>query len=220
LNNLTFLSAQPLSTYFLWQTAVCVQNLLDLGVEKKCIHLLFTQSPQQQRNTEDDALLLALQGQASVYFYADIRASKNYLSSIRPHILAKHFQAFPALETEAIFYHDCDIIFRELPPILSKLPINTWYVSDTANYLDTHYIKRHIGESGFLQMCALVGISPAAAMAQDAHCGGAQYVLQNVSVAFWQKVEKDSEGIYTLLEKLNRENKMTAFGYSIFHYGH
>ena len=203
-----FLSAQPLTTYFLWQIKICTDNLLALGVAKENIHVLFATNPLQQLSDEDELLLQSLQQQIMVYFYEDERKEKVYLSSIRPHIIAKHFLQFPLLEKTIIFYHDADIIFREFPPLFNNLEKGDWYVSYTANYLDTNYIKEHIGEDGFLQMCSLVGVVPESIKAQDTNCGGAQYIMQNVSAAFWQKIEIDCEAIYVFLEKCNKENKI------------
>lgn len=203
-----FLSAQPLTTYFLWQIKICTDNLLALDVATENIHVLFATNPLQQLSLEDEFLLQSLQQLTTVSFYKDERKEKNYLSSIRPHIIAKHFSQYPSLEKATIFYHDADITFRVLPPLFNYLQKDTWYVSDTANYLDTKYIKEHIGEDGFLQMCSLLGVAPESIMAQDANCGGAQYIMQNVSPAFWQKIEKDCEAIYVFLENQNKENKI------------
>jgi len=204
-----FLSAQPLSTYFLWQTTICTTNLFELGVKQNDIHVLFSRDLNCQMNLEDDIMLQNLQQLACVYFYEECRKVKQYLSSIRPNIIGQHFLSYPLLESTIIFYHDADIIFRALPPLFKYLTANTWYVSDTANYLDTNYIKEFIGNEHFLQMCNIVNIAPELVLEQDAHCGGAQYVLQNVPISFWQKVEKDCEAIYHFLETCNLEKKIS-----------
>jgi len=63
-----FLSAQPLTTYFLWQIKICTVNLLILGTTKENIHVLFATNQLQQLGTEDEVLLQNLQQQTSVYF--------------------------------------------------------------------------------------------------------------------------------------------------------
>lgn len=204
-----FLSAQDITTYFLWQVDVCVNNLASKGIYKEQIHILFATQKGQQISKEDDILLKHIHKIAKVFFYEDERKEKKYLSSIRPHIIAKHFLKYPDLAKETIFYHDCDIIFRELPPLFNELKSNkTWYVSDTANYLESNYIKANIGEGNFIKMCSIVGVEPSVVIQQDANCGGAQYIMNNVNAAFWQKVERDCEAIYVFLQIVNLQNKI------------
>lgn len=208
-----FVSAQDINTYFLWQINACLYNLNSKGILKEKIHVLFALERGRQLSDEDEILLKEIQKLAQIFFYEDNREEKKYPSSIRPHIIAQHFLKYSVLEKEIIFYHDCDIIFRELPPLLKQLMYNrlinnSWYVSDTSNYLNTNYIKANIGEENFVRMCKIVGIAPATAIKQDSNCGGAQYIMKNVSANFWQKVEQDCKAIHTFLENTNRQNKI------------
>lgn len=219
-NDLTFLSAQHITTYYLWQLEVCVFNLHSQGVHQDQIHVLFATCPDQRLSEEDRIMLASIRQLATVFFYEDDRQERNYPSSVRPHVIAKHFLQFPQLEKATIFYHDCDIFFRELPPLLRQLNGDTWYVSDTAGYLDSHYLQRHIGEKGLLDMCGLVGVDALKVREQDADCGGAQYIMNKLTAAFWQKVEKDSEAIFTFLQKANREQyREKAVAEAPFEYG-
>lgn len=208
MNNIVFLSAQHLTTYYLWQVQVCVYNLVSKDVRKEQLHILFATFPHEEPSEEDLTILDSIKKVANVFFYQDNRAKNKYPSSIRPHIIAKHFSSFPELGKEKVFYHDCDVIFRELPPIFNQLSESDWYISDTANYLDSDYIKIHIGEENFAIMCGLVGINTDIVIDQDTNCGGAQYIMSNLTAAFWQKVEVDSEQIYIFLQNLNREKKI------------
>lgn len=200
-----FLSVQHVSIYYLWQVQVMVFNLKSKGIRKEEIHILLATFKQQKIVFAEQRLLQYIKNNATSFFYEDTREIKAYPSSIRPHILAKHFALYPNLERERIFYHDCDIIFRELPPLFKSAPSQVWFVSDTSHYLGSHYIKSQIGAENFRAMCAIVGVNENDVCTQDANCGGAQYLLQNVATEFWLKVEKDSECLYTFLRQLNTE---------------
>ncbi|TAN19992.1 MAG: hypothetical protein EPN37_02585 [Chitinophagaceae bacterium] len=197
-----FLSAQPDTYYFLWQLELQLFNFHQLRVPRENVHVLITFDPQRELRKEFQALIDENQ-YATFFTYPDKRESKNYPSSIRPHIIKQHLIAFPALHQEAIFYHDSDILLSALPDFEGMLPGETWYVSDTRSYIDSRYIKSAAGEKLFYQMCDIVHISPQVVMADDENAGGAQYLLKNISYAFWDKVEKDCESIYKLLSNHN-----------------
>lgn len=203
-----FLSVQDVTTYFLWQVYVCVNNLNSKGITKVQIHVLFATQPEQKISEEDEIFIDRIQQKAQVFFYEDKRKEKNYPSSIRPHIIAQHFVHYLELGKETIFYHDCDIIFRDIPPLLNEVIDSIWYVSDTKNYLSSKYIKQNMGEDNFIKMCEIVGIDDKSVMRQDTNCGGAQYIIHNATTFFWQKVELDCETIYVFLERINRQNKI------------
>jgi hypothetical protein len=46
-------------------------------------------------------------------------------------LLKQHFKAHPQLESEAIFYHDCDIVFTRKPDFNAFLSDKIWYLSNT-----------------------------------------------------------------------------------------
>jgi hypothetical protein len=198
-----YLSAQPLQTYFLWQTYIYAHNFHSLGIPKEEIHILFSTTSDTTLDREDEQLLEALQSVASIYLYADTRIERKYSPSIRPHIIAKHFHQYDYLTGTPIFYHDSDIIFREIPPILQQKGIEAWYGSDTSNYVGSQYIKSVIGEDGFNGMCGIVGIDSSMVIEQDKNCIGAQYVMINLTAEYWEKVETDCVRLYDYMECLN-----------------
>jgi hypothetical protein len=203
-----FLSAQPDSFYFTWQLELQVFNFERLNISPGKIHILLGHDPQLGLEEHFKILIEKLKGKASFFTYPDNRVNHTYASSIRPHIIQQHLQQFPELQQETIFYHDSDIIFRELPEFSKMIEDETWYVSDTRNYLDSKYIKAIGGETLLNEMCAIIGVSPGQVILQDDHCGGAQYVLKNTSIEFWEKLEKDSEDLYRYMNDFNthREN--------------
>jgi len=203
-----FISAQDLSIQYLWQVYISVCNLSALGISKENIHILFAIHTNQRNTYEENRFLNDIQNIASVFLYNDQRENSNYPSSIRPHIFAQHLLKFPFLEQVQMFYHDCDIYFREFPPLLKDSEVNCWYASDTANYLNSQYIISQIGEDNFTTMCNLVDISSQQVVSQDKNCGGAQYLLQRVSACFLQKVEKDAERIFDFLSQIVKEQRI------------
>lgn len=137
----------------------------------------------------------------SFFFYDDIRESKNYISSIRPNILKQHFNLYPELQDQTIFYHDCDIIFtKPISEWLTKEMIedDKWYGSDTRWYIGHDYIKSK-GDEVLADMCQIVNISEEVVKRNELNSIGAQYIMKNIDAAFWDKVEKDAENLFTVI---------------------
>jgi predicted glycosyltransferase involved in capsule biosynthesis len=78
-----------------------------------------------------------------------------------------------------------------------------WYFSDTRSYTGSDFIKQNGGEATFKAMCETVGIDPEIVCDNDEHCGGAQSLLKNTDAAFWEKVERDCEALYVVMEDHN-----------------
>lgn len=196
-----FLSAQPDDVFFLWQLEVMLHNFKQVGIDPACIHILLGVDPRVGLRVEYKALV-AREDLAQFFIYPDNRANPRYVSGIRPHIIKQHFNSNPWLEQETLFYHDCDIIFRELPDMQEMEAGNTWYVSDTKSYLDTKYILKY-GTTVLDSMCSIVGIDKNLVTANDENAGGAQYILKGTDYYFWDKVENDAEKLFTQLEETN-----------------
>lgn len=197
-----FLSAQPDDYYFLWQLELQLFNFRQMDIPARNIHVVIGYNPECGLRKEFQDLINANQ-HATFFAYPDNRINSKYLSSIRPHIIKQHFVAYPELNKTPIFYHDSDILFHVLPNFESMINDNIWYVSDARSYLDSRYIKNSSNGELFSEMCNNVGISPETVMSNDKHSGGAQYLMKNTSYEFWDKIEKDSESIYTLLSNHN-----------------
>ena len=193
-----FLSAQPDDYYFLWQLQLQLFNFSRMGIEKENIHVLIGYEKKRGLALyfED---FIKTNNQANFYCYSDERTSKLYLSSLRPHLITKHYKANKWLEKETIFYHDSDIIFNRLPNMKKLLAGDIWYASNTRNYTGIEYIKNVSGENTFHEMCSLIGVDSQLIAGNDIHAGGAQYVLKNVSILFWEKLESDCEKIFAFL---------------------
>lgn len=140
---------------------------------------------------------------AKFFFYEDTRTRRNYLSSIRPHIIKKHFDYFPELENEDIFYHDADIIFRQIPDyeLMKKgQSERTWYLSNSNEYIGLEVLNS-LNPNIIHDLCHITNVNPEVVFSNYFSFGGAQHILRKVSSTFWNKHEHDCEEIYDFLSK-------------------
>nr|WP_068893176.1 hypothetical protein [Pedobacter panaciterrae] len=199
-----FLSAQPDEKYFIWQLEVQLHNFNKLNIAPEDIQVLIGFNPLKGLST-DFRRFMTNNKQASFFAYPDTRGEVFYPSSLRPHIIKKHFKRFPDLNNKTLFYHDSDIIFREVPDFKKLIRDEIWYVSNTRSYLDSKYLNSK-GNGLLENMCDIVGIPVGTVIKNDINAGGAQYVLKNCSYEFWDKVELDCQKLYFILniyEQLN-----------------
>ena len=197
-----YLSAQPATDYYAWQVEVYLTNFISCGINPSDILVVAS---------FEDAIpqsWLRLQSHygAKFYFYKDTRLEKRYIPSIQPHILAKHFEIFPHLGKENIFYHDCDFIFTRPFDFSPFLNDDVWYFSDTISYIGASYIKSK-GEDVFLKMCELVDIDPKIVEDNQMNSGGAQKLIKNVNAKYWRDVERDANNLYIGLGDLRNKKK-------------
>lgn len=211
---MVFLSAQPDEVYFLWQLELQILNFSRCGIRPEQIHILIAYNPRKGLSREF-ADLVQHNRSATFFAYPDERKStlyppptrpQVYPPSIRPHILKQHYRKFPHLRHEMVFYHDADIIFRTLPDFPAMQEKEALFVSDTRDYLDTAYIKRFGSIHLLDRMCETVGVSRDLVEKTDSNAGGSQYFFNATSMvdfAFWDKVERDAESLFDLLERHN-----------------
>lgn len=205
MESIIFLSAQPDKTYFIWQLELQLRNLNSLGIDKSKIQVLVSYSTDVGLNADFEIFMSESKNLAEFYCYPDKRQNPQYTSSVRANILKQHFELYPDLENETVFYHDSDILFSRIPAIknVKKTAIN--YVSDTRNYLDIDYVRSVSDEELLQDMAAIVGVSVDTIEQNKSHTGGAQYILKGVNASFWEKVEKDSEALYICMKAYNRQ---------------
>jgi len=161
---LTLICVQPCIKYYAWQVEVMLNNFKDQGITKKYdVRCLFAYNKNEHDWEEKVSIIKKLEasviGTASFFYYEDTRVYPiSYISSIRPNLLKQHFQQFPELSSQPIFYHDCDIVFTKFPDFFDNLlHDNNWYVSDTRSYIGHQYIVSK-GEEVLDKMCEIVGI--------------------------------------------------------------
>ena len=198
---MTFISAQPDVPYFHWQVEVFIHNAIKNGINPNWIEILFAYDIERSQ----EGLKLASKYPFVRFFFYERSREDNfgYIPILRPQILEEHFLRHPNLSEEPIFYHDSDIIFRELPDFNSLLNDNIWYLSDTVSYIGSDYIKSK-SDQLLTDMCQIAGIDRSIVESNNFNSGGAQYLMKNIDHNFWADVKKVSLDLYKYLEA--REN--------------
>lgn len=204
-----FISAQPHDLYFAWQVEVQACNFRKHGLSDK-MHVLVWYPDNDLRKergepieTPNMDLWLQIEKkypEVKFFYYKDkgltLEEFKLYIPQLRPQILAKHFEAYPELTNECIFYHDSDIIFNFLPDFESLCADEINWQSDTSSYLDYNYLRRkeeqgNIPHEEAITLLSLIGgISPTVFKSYTSKTGGAQYILKGIDHYFWQDVER------------------------------
>lgn len=217
MKNMRYICAQPRLLYYAWQVEVMINNFIKNGINPNNIDILIAWNPEDDTSSEKNiAVWEKLSNHYNTirfFFYQDTRKKPvRYISSIRPNILKQHFKAHPELENEVIFYHDCDMIFTKQINWDSFVNDNIWYLSDTNSYINYDYIISK-GEDIYNRMCEIVGIDKMIPKLMNSNSGGAQYILKNIDWSFWEKVEKDSEELFSQITNLNIKKKQENLNY-------
>lgn len=211
MKNLRYICVQPRTLYYAWQVEVMINNFLKRGLNANYIDVLIAWNPDDLTSTPENIdlwnKLSSHYNNIRFFFYQDTRKKPiQYISSIRPNILKQHFQKYPELKNEAIFYHDCDIVFTKNPDFNHLLNDDIWYLSDTNSYINSKYILSK-GQDVYDKMCEILGMHPAIPKLMNDQSGGAQYIMKNVDHFFWEKVEIDCENLYREVSKINAKKK-------------
>ena len=197
-----YICAQPAILYYAWQIDTMLYNFKDIGIDLNNVHIVCS------FKTPIDPYFRKLEKKysAKFFYYQDTRFEPDYISSIRPHILAKHFENNKYLENTPIFYHDCDIVFARPLELKNYISNNINYLSDTISYIGHDYIKSK-GEEVLNLMCSVMNICSCKVRANQHNSGGAQYLLKNIPADFWKTVENDSENLFYALTEYNKVKK-------------
>lgn len=198
-----YICCQPANLYFGWQLDVMLYNFRDVGINLSDVEVVcgVDTAPDKYFDKLKDKY-----PKANFYFYKDKRIDKSYISSIRPNILKQHFEEYPELTSQPIFYHDCDIAFTRPLDLSQYLDDDICYLSNTISYIGSKYIISK-GADVFDKMTEIVGIRPQLVIDNEYNSGGAQYLLKNITHTFWGLVERDSTRLYKEISKLNKEKK-------------
>lgn len=128
-------------------------------------------------------------------FYEDTRKVPKYISSVRPHILKKHWERHEWMKDEYIFYHDCDIALTRPLDFSNKFNENC-YLSDTASYIGHNYIKEK-GHDLDKKMCEIAKIPLSLIENRESEAGGAQYMIRpGLDPEYWQYVFDTCEQMF------------------------
>jgi hypothetical protein len=207
--NLRFLCAQPAIKYYSWQLEIMLNNFIEMGINLNQVDIVCWK---ENGTIPEEYSRLANGYPARFFFYDDTRETKHYISSIRPNILKEHFTKYPKLESEAIFYHDCDIVFTKPINWEQFLQDNKWYGSDCRWYISHDYIISK-GQDILDKMCEIVDIDKQLVKDNELNSIGAQYLMKGINAQFWANVEKDCERLFKEITDINNEKKKTNPSY-------
>lgn len=184
-----FLSAQPDSLSFAWQTLVQNENFKQKGINPKSIYNLVGYTKVINNRDIWDKL------DSNVIFYEDTRESKTYVSSIRPHIIKKFFKENQHLIKEYCFYYDSDIIFNELP-LFEGMQDGRIHLSDTDVYIGYTYLQTKISEIQNDLFNSIGADAKGVEQIKKTKAGGAQYFFNNLDWTFWDEAETYCENMW------------------------
>ena len=201
--NLRYICAQPTSLFYAWQVEIVINNFMDMGINPNNIDIVCWKI---NNVIPVEWVKLTQKYPARFFFYDDTRETKHYISSIRPNILKQHFTEHPELEGEAIFYHDCDIVFTKPVDWKQFLQDDKWYGSDTRWYIAHSYIVSK-GQDVIDEMCKIVDIEESVVKDNELNSIGAQYLMKGINAKFWENVERDCERLYKDITTLNNKKK-------------
>lgn len=203
-NKMTFISAQPDNHYFHWQVEVMIHNFMKVGINPNWIEVLFAYDEEVSKEGRD---LANKYPYVRFFFYKKTKINNHgYIPILRPDVLSQHFKLYPNLSNEPIFYHDSDIIFRELPDFDALNSDNIWYLSDTVSYIGSNYIKSK-SEKLFEDMCQIANIDKSLVEMNNNNSGGAQYLMKGIDYTFWEEVMTTTLELYKYMfnyERLER----------------
>jgi len=207
MTDLIFVCAQPATYYYSWQVDAMLLSFRENGnVDlSKCHVVCAIQGGGIDPWFQKVADKWKKEG-AVFSFYKDERDIPKYISSVRPHILEKHWEANPWLSQKSVMYHDCDIALSRPLNMEGKLEMDKiCYLSDTRTYIGANYIdsfKNNLLE----EMCKIVGISPEEVRSRESESGGAQYLMKpGIGAQFWRDVYVHSERLFEeISQKVNK----------------
>jgi hypothetical protein len=198
-----YISAQPATQYFGWQIDIMLYSFRTVGVNLEDVHVLCL--IQGQIDIYFDTLMKKYPG-VLFNFYEDTRGYKEYIPSVKQHLLHKHYLAFPELENETVFLTDSDICLTSPVNFNGLLDDNIWYLSDTISYMGYDYIASK-GDDILNPMLEVAGISKDVVRSMQGASGGAQYLFKNVKASYWQEVVEMSHNLYKKMLVVSSEKE-------------
>jgi hypothetical protein len=203
-NKITFISAQPDNAYFHWQIEVMIHNFMKAGINPNWIEVIFAYD---EKVSEEGRKLANRYPYVRFFFYKKTKMETHgYIPILRPDVLSKHFKLYPNLSKEPIFYHDSDIIFRELPDFDSLTVDDIWYVSDTVSYIGSNYIKSK-SEEILDDMCRIANIDKSLVELNNENSGGSQYLMKGIDYTFWDEVMSTTLQLYKYMVDREKEER-------------
>ncbi len=203
--NLNIICCTENKLRFAWETRVLLTSLREFDYSDKARVLIY----KSQESTHTEWITLEHDFPEAQFFYYD---DKNIMKTARAfgypplcrlYCLQKHWEKFPHLQKEAIFYCDTDIVFTRKFDFTPYLEDNINYLSWTGNiertdnYLWQPYLDSKLDKVNPLKiekfkkldivsrLGHICGITRELITKNNEHTGGAQYLLKNITKQFW-----------------------------------
>lgn len=224
MKELQLISCVPDQSSFLWQTAVNLLNAREYGFSDKAQVLVFLSYDQLHRGFGSKWKFLERKFPESQFFYypdneniTKLMVQFEYIPLLRLAMLKKHWLKFPELQDKAIYYHDSDTVFTQFPNFLDRYrhdDIN--YLSDTKSYLNSDYFDSKLKDvlpeklddykkvDVLAKVAEYTGSSKEDWINNKDNTGGAQYLLKDIDVTFWEDCFSSSIKLRTYLMDINR----------------
>lgn len=196
-----YICTQPRILYYAWHLEVMLTNFKQVGIPDDKIHVLLSVSKDINDKTNDPLIIRLYEKlkekfpTISFFEYKDSRVLPSYIPSVISNTVKQHYKQFPYLKNEAVFLHDCDMIFTKKIDFSDLEQDNITYMSDSRGFIYSDYILPK-GRDLYEDMCDIVGIDYEIPIRYKDDSGGSQYIFKNVDFNFWHKVETDSENLY------------------------
>lgn len=190
-----YIMAQPAVLRFEWELKVCIHNLLNIGIDKSDIIILFSEHEVQ---VPFNIRSLGV----NVHVYKDDRDFTGYIASLKPYLMYRYLEENVDRENEIYFFMDSDVIFRErIDEELFKKNKTIFYGSDVGSYLNYDYIVNcKNGEELLKDMCEIVGIDSEKVKSVNENTIGAQYIMNKPTAQYFKKVYEDSNSLWIYLK--------------------
>lgn len=228
MKQLKFICVQPDDQYYTWQVHMWLESLREIGQSDKAQVLVFT--PFSREKNPRWQHIVDLYPESQFFFYKDVdninKLISVYIPILRPYTLMKHFEAYPELKENAIFYCDSDILFTKKFDVSKFLDDDVNYLSDTNSYINAKYFDSKVKDvlpekleeykkiDVLDETAHFAGISREIAEKYNSDSGGAQYLLKNIDAKFWEKVLSSCVNIRLHLLGINKtyfENENKGF---------
>jgi len=220
MRELQFIACQPDDKYYIWQVHLWLENLKSLGHLNKAIVLIFV--PAFREYNKKWEMLINLYPEAKFQVYKDedniSKLLGIYIPILRPYLLWRWWKDNPGMKEKAVLYYDNDVLLMEKFNIDNYIQDDICYVSDTNSYINATYFDSKIKDVKPEKLeeyktidvldhaTKIVGVSRQIAEKNNLHSGGAQYLLKNIDVEFWNKMLSDVISVRLYLQNsINKE---------------
>jgi len=220
-----FLTIVPDDNTFVWELEVHLQNILNKGYDNTVHCLIFRPIIRSTWNPNILKLEEKFKNTNIKFFYyeGDAKLQQDtslidYIPLLRIYSLIKHFEKYPELSKESIYYNDSDTLWVKKLDFSRFTNDDICYLSDTSSYLNLQYLDNKINDclpekkqelidfKSVDKLFQLCGISREIVENNNLGTGGAQYLLKpGLTKEFWESVYKDCIVIRSFLKIVNKQ---------------